>query len=508
MMNFKTSYRFSLIIALTVLGVSSCKHEFPEVPEETVGSLDGVDLSKTVFIGSTLFSGINNGALTNSNASFSIPEILLNHLADSEETQSFSPSVDSENGFNVYENNQLTGSNGQYQLFLPSFDTTAFDRRITSGSAFQYINTGSQISNYSFPKAQILDFTESNRNVNGFIPTFFSTTNSSLTTSIVADAPSFFMMNMGYEDLLGYAINGGEGASGETNINNHEYADILSPQIFEQKLQAMTDALLGASSEARGALLNIPDFLKFPFFIKVGYDVTPYIIKNLDLVINVKNQSINFNQQLNEFYNNNPGIPFSQRRPTLDFSNDIVFQWGILVEDERLNQIVSNGNVIPKVRHLDKDELAFFPNESFLDSSRGIFPTNALTENQYLRIDEIQEVKNQISAYNQAIENVVASSNGKLVLIDIAAYFDELFQGFNRFLNQPADGTIVEGVSFLPTIEELGIFSADGLNLNARGSALLANELITLLNTVFNGTLKGINPNNFHGTDIVIGDNN
>lgn len=506
MMNFKTTLKFSLVLTLIGLGLSSCKHEFPEVPEETIGSLENVDLSKTVFIGSSLFSGINNGALTNTNAPFSIPEILLDHLDQSEEDATFSPFVDTENGFNIYENNQLAGSNGQYQLFFPSFDTTAFDRKVSNGDAFQYANSGSQISNYSFPKAQILDFTENGRNVNNFIPAFSSTGSSSLINSISSEAPSFFMMNMGYEDLLGYAINGGQGTSGEANPINHTYNDILSPAVFEQKLQDMVNSLLTANTEAKGALISIPDFLKFPFFIKVEYDVTPYIVDNTDLVTNVRNQAIIFNQRLNQFYNNNPGTPFEDRRPTLDFSEDIMFQWGILVEDDRLDEIVSSGTTIPKVRHVNNQELIFYSNEGFLDSSRGIFPTNALSESQYLRLDEIQELRNQISAYNQAIENVVANSNGRLVLIDIAAYFEELFEGLDRFLDRPADGTIVDGVPFLPIVGESGIFSADGLNLNARGNALLANRIITLLNTAFNGSLKNINPNSFRGTSIRLPD--
>ncbi len=500
----KYSLRLSLLISLIV--VTACKHEFPEVPEETIGKLEDVDLSKTVFLGSSLFSGINNGALTKDNASFSIPEILLDHLDESAEDNTFSPNVDTENGFNIFENNQLSGTIGQYQIYFPSFDTTAFDRKATNGSSFEYSNASSVISNYSFPRAQVLDFTESSRSVNSFIPGFFSGSNGSLLSRIASEQPGFFILNLGYEDLLGYAINGGQGTSGVVDINNHQYSDILSPAVFEQKLQTVADALLATNPDSKGALLTIPDFLKFPFFIKVNYDVTPYIIDNTDLVVNVRNQSLIFNQRINQYYANNPGIPFEDRRPTLDFSDDIQFQWGILVEDDRLDNLTLNGTTIPKVRHIQREELVFFSNESFLDSSRGIFPTNALSGSQYLRLDKIQELRSQIAAYNQAIQNVVASSNGRLIMIDIAAYFEELFQGLNRLLNQPAQGAIIDGVSFLPITGEFGIFSADGLNLNARGNALMVNQIIKLLNASFNGNLKGIDPNTFRGTSIKLPD--
>ena len=60
----------------------------------------------------------------------------------------------------------------------------------------------------------------------------------------------------------------------------------------------------------------------------------------------------------------------------------------------------------------------------------------------------------------------------------------------------------IEGVNFFPGISKFGIFSADGLNLNPRGNALMTSILIETLETTFGGDLKNVNPNAYKGTPI------
>lgn len=500
--------KFPILLLLACIAVTSCKHSFPEVPEDTLGDLQEADMSKVIFVGSSLLAGTTNGALTESGLPFSAPQILLNHFENTEQSTNFSPLVTSENGQNIYEQ----GLTGQYELYFPSIDTGAFDRRTTPGEVLQYANGGASVQNYSFPHAQILDFTETGRNQNTFISTFFGGTNQSLVDIISSEQASLFLLNMGHEDLLGYAINGAEGAI-DAPIATHTYQDILEPSAFEQRLESLTNALLDGSN--KGALFNIPDFLLFPFFTKVKWDVTPFICEpNFDFTNCTPTEVFDqvaasiaaYNSQLTEYYDNNPGIPFADRRPILTFENDAIFNWGILIEDSTLDDIIISGNPLPKVRHMGRGDIPFYNVESELDESTGIFPNSPVDERNYLRIGETQTISDRINAYNQAIENVVAQSNGQLVLIDIKSLFDELFDGFDAFLEQPANGILIEGVPFLPIVGEFGIFSADGLNLNPRGNALLANFIVEQLNTAFNGTLKGINPNAFPGTPIALPD--
>lgn len=502
-----------LLAAIACLGICSCSYEFPDIPAEPETNLQSADLSKTVFIGSSAFSGVTDGVLTPKTSLKSIPQILINEFTEGNETLDFSATSNNEIGFNVYENLNLNERVGPYQLKYPASADSTFFMEASEGEPFTYKLLNQSLLNFSFPKAQILDYTESNRSTNSFINSYFTNTASSLIDQIIADAPSFFMLNIGYEDLLGYAINGAEGTNGQTNLPNHSYEDILAPIVFEQKLQSIVDKLLSTNPGVKGALFNIPDFLKYPFFTKTNYDITPFICipsttgttcVPTEAAFQAKFASRDFNNQLASFYNSNPGIPFEDRRIGLDFRQDAAFNWGILVEDNNLPDIIINGNTLPKVRHMLREELVFYPNQSFLDTSKGFLPSNALGENQYLKVNDIELIRSQISTYNNIIESIVSQSNGNLVLIDINAYYERLFKGFDSFLDLAAEGELVEGVPFLPIVGKFGIFSADGLNLNPRGNALIVNQIIETLNLQFNGNLNKVNPNEFAGTSFVI----
>jgi len=207
---------------------------------------------------------------------------------------------------------------------------------------------------------------------------------------------------------------------------------------------------------------------------------------------------------LSDYYNANPGIPFSERRPTITYPDDSPFTWGIQVEDRDLAEIMVDGQPLTKVRQALRNELIYYRHEQFLPSSRGNIPENKITESEYIKLAEIDAIRAKILAYNQAIDQVAAASNGRVIVVDLYSYFQQLYTGFDPFLDRPADGVSIEGVQFLPIAGEFGIFSADALNLNPRGNALVVNQIVEALNTNFNGNLSGVNPNDFEGTPIKI----
>jgi hypothetical protein len=489
------------LISMMALTICSCSYEFPDIPEESLGELSNADLTSPVFMGSTAFSGLADGVLTSESVKFSIPELILaSRVRTGEESNLNSPTVAATTGYNLYESNSNQNI-GPYFLSYSNPDSTTFIRRIEAqGEAFAYENTGGSIKNFSFPRTQILDYTESGRNVNSFTTSFFNG-NSSVAATAANSNPTFFVLNLGLEDLLGFALNGGEGNANQTSIGAHRYADMLSPALFETKLNEAVNAFLSANPNAKGALLNIPDFLKFPHFSKVRFDITPYVI-NSNIPRDMRTQANLYNNRLISYYQNNPGVPANERRPFLDFANDIQFNWGTLVLDNTLGDVDFNGQPLPKARHARSSEIIFYSKETLLFDKRGQFTTNALGEGDYLKLSEITAIRERRAAYNQIIASVVSASNGRLSLIDIDAYFNILFQGFNPLLGNLGEGTVINGATFLPIVGQFGIFSADGLNLNSRGNALIANQLIQKFNQDFGGNLKGINANAFAGTAI------
>lgn len=497
-------FRFCLIIAGCCLLTLGCQYTFPEPVVDKTGSLNNADLSNTAFVGGTLFSGLQNGALTSELSVYSIPQIFLNHITNNadDDGMEFSPKVSSENGFNIFENQSLTSDIGQYKLVYPTPDTVDFARVTTNGSPFGYDNPNESISNYSFPKAQMLDFTETNRNENPFVSAFFNSTES-IISKVSNQSPTFFVMNPGYEDILAYAINGAVGNRDQNNAQNHIYEDLISENLFETKLTQMVEELWATNPNAKGALMNIPNFLNFPYFIEVKFDITPFV-NGSPLYAQMVQKANIYNNELSNYYQQNSHIPFDERRPPLDFAGDRIYNWGIIVTDEELGDVEDSfGNPLPKIRHALRGERIFYPVETKLNKSKGHFPENALSEKEYLKVSDLEFIENRINSFNEVINRVVAQSNGRLGLVDVNSYFDLLFEGLDLFLNVRADGVEIDGVLFYPGIEKLGIFSADGLNLNARGNALIVNQIIESLNAEFNGSISHVDVHQFPGTSIL-----
>ncbi|MFY0594444.1 hypothetical protein [Roseivirga sp.] len=504
--------RFFLLAFLCLI-INSCNYEFPVVPDEAQPTFENADLSNIVFIGSSAFSGITDGVLVPQTSLRSIPQIFINNFLGNDLSTDFSASSDNQIGYNIYENSDFNGDIGPYKIQYPSSADTAFFQRPIPGEPHSYTPLNDSLRNFSFPKAQLLDYTESNRSENPYIADYLNTGSTSILDEIIDEAPSFFVIDLGLEGLMGYAFNGAEGENNSTNLAQSVYQDVLDPTVFEQKLLEMTDALLASNTNAKGVVFNIPDFLNYPFFNKSNYDITPFLCVPNTLntactptstYAETRTASLEFNQKQIDYYLANPQIPFAERRIGIHFDLDSPFTWGVLVEDNDLPDVFYQGEAIPRVRQMLRDEIIFYRNESYLAQTKGYLPSNALTEQDYLKIEDIEQIEAQIEIYNQAIASVVAQSNSDLVLFDINAYFDVLFSGLNNFLDLAADGELLDGAPFLPVLGRFGIFSADGLNLNPRGNALITNQLIDLINENFGGNLKKVNPNDFAGTQSIL----
>lgn len=508
MQGLNQNFKYSLVTIGICAIILGCDYSFPEPSIDKDREISDADLSKTVFVGGTSLSGLENGALTSQSSEYSIPNIFLNQIyGDTIDNIDFSPKVDSENGFNIFENQSPSSNIGQYQLIYPSSDTADFTRVTTIGESFSYQNPNSAIYNYSFPKAQILDFTEANRNTNSFTTSFYGASNSSVITNAIDQSPTFFVLNFGYEDLLAYAINGAEGNQDQNVPENHVYGDLISETLFESKLNEVINAFYTSNPNSKGVLLNIPNFLNFPYFIEVSFDITPYVIGSP--LYNQMFQKANiYNNELENYYQQNPNIPFEERRPPLDFAGDRQYNWGIVITDRELDNANGyNGQPLPKIRQALRGERIFLSVETELNKSKGHFPGNALSEAEYLKVSELEFISNKINAFNQIISNIVAQSNGRIKLVDTNSYFNSLYEGLDLFLNKRANGVTVDGVLFYPGIEKFGIFSSDGLNLNARGNTLIVNKIIETLNKEFNGTIPFVDVNAFRGTEILPANN-
>lgn len=486
------------LLLLTLVVLTACEYEFPDPVAITEPSADA-DFSNIVFVGGSRLAGIEDGALSIRGNQYAVPNLFLKELGFVASDQVVTPFVNSENGFNIYENADLNGTEGAYRVFFPSADTVFFKRELTNGTALAFDNAGNgALNSFSFPGASILDVTESGRSVNPYTNAFFDNSQSILARATSAN-PSFFVLDLGYQDMLNFVLNG---ATGDMNagVATAGVADLPSEAFFRTKLEEATNALLNQNANAKGVLINIPDFTLFPYFVRTSYDITPFVIADRPLQATVRGEAAAFNNSLIQFYQANPGIPSADRRPFIDYGADAAFNWGIMVEDNTLADVTFNGNVIPKVRQLKIDDYMFYKSEQRLRTGYGMQVSNPVPNNGFISFEKGEEIKAKIAAYNAIIQDVANNSGGRLMVADTYTVFNQMTNGFNRLLGNAADGLNVDGVVLEPRISRFGVFSTDGLNLNPVGNAIVVNTIVNAINNNINGNLRQVNPNNLPGT--------
>ena len=97
-----------------------------------------------------------------------------------------------------------------------------------------------------------------------------------------------------------------------------------------------------------------------------------------------------------------------------------------------------------------------------------------------LTIAELQEIRNQILAYNQVIRQY-ANFHG-FAIAETAEFYTKLYDGF-----------VYNGVAMSSKFVSGGAYSLDGIHLNPRGNALLANVFISAINKTYKSSIPFAN---------------
>lgn len=245
--------------------------------------------------------------------------------------------------------------------------------------------------------------------------------------------PTFFSVWLGANDVLGYATNGGVGSvSGVSPI------DISPEDIFKATYDFLIEKLV--SNGAKGVLINIPDVTSVPFFTTIDPK---------GLVLDATQAA-----QLSALY---AGTPIS-------FSAGANY---FIIEDTNApggRRQIKDGEFI----------LITTPGDSLKCGGWGsVRPIPGMF---VLTSDEVANIEYATSTFNNIIADAAAKYN--LGLVDANAYLKSLESGIKW-----------NGVTFSPQFVSGGAFSLDGIHPTPRGYALIANEIIRVINNTYKSTL-------------------
>lgn len=254
---------------------------------------------------------------------------------------------------------------------------------------------------------------------------------------ILATQPTFFALYLGMEEVLKYARTGGS------------VDDLPSVEDFTTAYTAIAQQL--HAQGAKGIVATLPDVTLMPYFRTIPYN-------GLNLEASTASLLSAVFGALGYTFNVGPN-PF-------------------MIEDPDANAF--------GVRQIAPGELLLLsiPLDSVKCNQMGsLFPfRNAFV----LTLEEQQYLSTHITAYNNAIRTVAATYN--LAVVETAPFYQQLFSGFTY-----------NGVTFSAQFVSGGAFSLDGIHLNAKGNALLANEFIRVMNQHFSATIPALNANAFDG---------
>lgn len=259
--------------------------------------------------------------------------------------------------------------------------------------------------------------------------------------------------------------------------------DLTPIDAFEDSLRNALQDLISTGADI--IVSTIPNFVSFPYFTEFGH-LAP-------ISANQANAIFAFYGGFNTLVNQLNAEQGAGARSTVTFFDDNPSSWRMVVEDPNLpDASLSDGTIVPKYRQLNEGELVLWSIPEYPsaqnESSGGLGLQVPITKQYFLSTADLSVVDQLILDYNSVIRAVVAEFEG-ISLVDLYTELNPAVQ----------NEIVFDGVAFDYSMRRTGIFSADGLNLNQRGQAILANVFIKIMNERYQANISTVNPNDFPG---------
>ncbi len=479
-------YAFILLGLMTIVG---CTYDFPVPEPEPEIDTGEANFDRFTIIGGSVAAGQMDGALYADAQRSAYPAILGHFLEKNLNRELYSTlEVASEWGYNYEAEELFSEEAGRYELSFRSPEETYPARMPTEGEApGNFTKTLTGVANLSIPGLRITEV-DSAEALSGN-PYFDRLDSRDAGKSILDIAiernPTLMVLQLGTADLFNYVTAGAAGE--ESPPQDNIAADDLTPvPVFEQHLERITNRIL-SESDSDIILSTIPDPLKMPYVNTIPWnfsrdEIREVLSKDLSFIdeFNIDVQEYNWREN-----GNRPVIVF-------DMDGDERSRALVLVDEYLSDATTEEGEVIPKWRQFKFEEYLLYNAEKLhYESTRSDYSfgtTLQLADKYALTFPEQKIIRARWEAYNRVIRDK-AGSSAKIHLLD----FEMLVERVER------EEVFFDGVKYTLDFKPGSIISADGYTLNPRGQALLANELIRLLNASFSSRIPLVDVNDFRG---------
>ncbi|MFV0541313.1 MAG: G-D-S-L family lipolytic protein [Aestuariibaculum sp.] len=335
---------------------------------------------------------------------------------------------------------------------------------------------GGAINNYGVPGLKSFHLGVAGYGtLNPYFGRMASGTSAMVLSDAVAQNPTFFTLSeIGGNDVLGFALAGGDGTDQTGNIDPSTYgsSDITDPNVFAASFSAAVNAL--TANGAKGVVTNVPYITSLAHFTTVPYNPIPLD----EATATVVNQAYaQYNGGLQLALNN--GLISSDEASARTIAFEASETNAVVIEDESLTDLSGLG--LPNYRQATEQDLLVLPASSFIGTEA--VPGNPLTVNgvavpladKWVLVPAEQEaIKTATDSYNQTIKTIAEAKN--LALVD--------FKTLLLKASSPAglsDGNYILSTSLATG----GLISLDGVHLTSRGYAALANQMLKAIDATY-----------------------
>lgn len=510
--------------AVLLLSAAGCQTDFDTDVSSIPVTSGSADFTKYVALGNSLTSGYRDGALYIDGQNESYPNMLAAQMRLAGGAQIFRQPMMTDNWGGI----PMAGIADKY--ILVNKDGKPFPVQsptIQGKTTLASIYTPEGFQNMGVPGAKSFHLVApgygSMANLavgaaNPYFVRFASSAGTSVLQDAMAQNPTFYSLWIGNNDVLSYATNGGMNSqtvggvttwvpatvqTGNTNPATYKSNDISDPAVVAGSIKAVLDGMKSKGA-VKGVIANIPNVTTIPFFTRI-----PYNAINLDATAAQKlNNSLYgpLKQALTALgQGSRINLATAGNNAALIIDNSLAnlsaqLTYALTQGGVPAAQAAYLGNVFGRARHAKEGDLILLKANGVLGldaqtmqaptaTSQFIYgPSFPLPDQLTLTVTEVGNITTAVTAYNSAIQSM-ANSYG-LAHVDANSKMKEL--GGNS-------GIMYDGVKYTATFVTGGSFSLDGVHLNGRGYAVIANEFIKAINAKYGSTLPQVSPGSYTG---------
>ncbi|CAM2859734.1 SGNH/GDSL hydrolase family protein [Flavobacterium frigoris] len=506
------NFKWLLLVSLSFV---ACNNDDAVInPDSSDGmalTAGSANFSKYVALGDSFAAGYSDGALFIKGQEGAYPNVLSQQFAlvggGAFTTPLMSDNIGgfSMGGFQIPQFGTRLYFNGVGPVPVAGPTTTSITAKLTG-----------QFNNMGIPGAKSFHLvTPGYATLNPYFGRFATPSGTTVLADALAQAPTFFSLWIGGNDVLTYATSGGIGVNQTGNINAASYGsnDITDPNVFAGAYSALVNGL--TVNGAKGVVANLPYVNTLPYFTTVPFN--PLTSKVLgtgstavgDATIDALNTQL--------YGPLKAALTAFQAGDRINLLSKTVAN-PLLIKDESLTNLSAQltaaftpslgaqtaafyGAVFGQARQATATDLVVLPTQTAIgaaptasDSGVGFAPpsplnkfgiTFPLQDKHVLIATEVAEIKVATDAYNVSIK-AIADSKG-LAFVDTKVVMDKLGKG----------GITANGYTVTSAYVTGGAFSLDGVHPSPRGYALIANKFIEAINMTYGSNLKGVDLSNY-----------